>query len=824
MVLAECPWHITPCADHQDSAGSEMSLNRKTKCIVYLAFFTAAACGDQEQVIEQESTAVLTFEQYVASITRVFEGQEIYVVDGDIAITRAELRDWYERYRHQLLGTEADRGTVTQATTVNQVGGRDDIWSEAQAQNLTYCVSTEFGGQQPRMVREMAQATADLEAVGNFDFIHIPAEDDRCTGSNPNVLFAVRPWARGGACAFFPSGGGCVPRTVVIDLSDFNSGRVTSLGVLRHELGHVLGLRHEHIRASAPGCGEDGSWRPVTSYDSDSMMHYPWCPGGTNTGDLVVTPLDAQGIGLLYPGDGTPPPPPPPPPPTTACAPGAIDFSTYALESYANQDAGGTVEVENEGDTLLMVGNTWKRSAQAYTVTPNTVLEFEFASANQGEIHAIGFDNNQEVNDDPVHFHFWGFQNWTGSGRIDYTPKYSGTGNYQRFRINVGQSYTGANMRLVLNNDNDTGSSNNARFRCIRIFEDNAPPPPPPPPPPTPGTCPASAIDFTRFGLQPYADQDAGGAITVEDNGDTLAMLGNTWKRSANTYRVTPNTVVEFEFASTTQGEIHAIGFDDDQTLNDDPVHFNFWGLQTWTGGGRIDYTPKYTGNGDFQRFRINVGQSYTGSNMRLVFANDNDAGPPNNNGRFRCVQVYEDGVPPPPPSGDCSYEEDFEGPVNGWTTSGTCQTGTFVLGTPTEQTSGVTTQPAGAAGGVAAAYTAGNSSVGVDDVDGGECVLLSPVLSVSTPSTLSAAYFHGQRDTGDDPAGDYFVLEVSVNGGATFSPLVSLGDEQNVASWTNASGAIPAGASVQLRVRVSDGVAEGDIIEAGLDEVSICN
>lgn len=44
-------------------------------------------------------------------------------------------------------------------------------------------------------------------------------------------------------------------------------------------------------------------------------------------------------------------------------------------------------------------------------------------------------------------------------------------------------------------------------------------------------------------------------------------------------------------------------------------------------------------------------------------------------------------------------------------------------------------------------------TQVGGDD--GGECVAQSPSINVSDASTLSLAWFHGQRDTGDDAAGD---------------------------------------------------------------------
>jgi len=107
-------------------------------------------------------------------------------------------------------------------------------------------------------------------------------------------------------------------------------------------------------------------------------------------------------------------------------------------------------------------------------------------------------------------------------------------------------------------------------------------------------------------------------------------------------------------------------------------------------------------------------------------------------------------------------------------------------------------------------------------DVDGGTCVLESPVFNVVEASDLSIWFFHGQRDAGDD-AGDLFLLEVSTNGGASYSPLVSIGDVQTVASWTEATTTIPAGSDVRLRVQVADAPAGGDIVEGGIDDLSIC-
>ncbi len=171
----------------------------------------------------------------------------------------------------------------------------------------------------------------------------------------------------------------------------------------------------------------------------------------------------------------------------------------------------------------------------------------------------------------------------------------------------------------------------------------------------------------------------------------------------------------------------------------------------------------------------------------------------------------------------------DFEsGGFNGWTNlaSSTCATGTFVSGTPNfVENGGVITQVGGdhTTGSGNALYTAFNTADGTDDVDSGECTLQSPDYSVSAASDLSIWYFHGQRDAGDDPSGDYFRLEYSLNGGSSWTQIASNGDQTQNAAWTQATATIPASSNVRLRVAVSDGAGPGDLIEAGVDDLQIC-
>lgn len=343
-----------------------------------------------------------------------------------------------------------------------------------------------------------------------------------------------------------------------------------------------------------------------------------------------------------------------------------------------------------------------------------------------------------------------------------------------------------------------------------------------PPPPPT--SCPAGSIDFNNFALTTFATQDGSGTVEVLDGGDSLRLVGNRWRASTQTFPITANTRIEFDFASNAAGEIHGVGMDEDNTLTQNRV-FKVFGTQTY---GNI-VNPQYSGAGAFQSYSVAVGESFTGPSFRLVFVNDKDSGTLNNESVFRCVRVVDDTPPPPPPPAGCSVEVDFESGADGWSNaaSSTCSTGAYTLGTPTQTTGGgVVIQLAGdhTTGTGAAVFSATNTNAGNGDIDGGNCTLLSPVWSVTEASTLEAFYFFGQRDAGDDAAGDFFRLEVSTNGGSSFAPIASIGDVRIGAAWTPATASIPAGSQVQLRMQASDGSGPGDLVEAGLDDVSICS
>jgi hypothetical protein len=333
--------------------------------LVSVAALSSGCVGAPESQSEDIDSTESSFEMFEASSFKEADSG-VYIVNGDTPVTDTKhLREFYDRY--------VQKG----ALIVDTAGGADDKWSDVQKLNLTYCVSTTFGNNYNAVVTAMAQATAAWKAAANVNYVYLSAQDSSCTASNNNVVFDVRPVNVGGqylARAFFPNSSRST-RNVLIDNTAFTTSAPPSLtGILRHELGHTIGFRHEHTRPESGTCFEDNNWRALTTYDSASVMHYPQC-NGSGDWTLVLTSKDIAGATALYgaPGGGNPPPPPPSGgTPTTATASGSVAKGKNVNYSPITVLAGTEFKVAmtGTGDPDLYVKFGSAPTTSSYTCRP----------------------------------------------------------------------------------------------------------------------------------------------------------------------------------------------------------------------------------------------------------------------------------------------------------------------------------------------------------------------------------------------------------------------------------------------------------------------
>lgn len=238
----------------------------------------------------------------------VFSGKTLFVLEGDLLLDEMQLAAYAQRKDRgdeDVPIAEMNVGSTTAKLLGISREGKMLRWKPGYV--LSYYVAKETFPEDSkyRAVRENVRtATENWMAICGIEFQYRGELDtDQGKRSGSAVFSVVHQDVNGVfiAAAFFPDD---PPerRVVVIDPSYFASNlRFDRVGVLRHELGHVLGFRHEHIRSGAPaGCPGEPLFDTIdlTKYDPKSVMHY-FC-GDVGSTELAITQVDVDGAQRLY--------------------------------------------------------------------------------------------------------------------------------------------------------------------------------------------------------------------------------------------------------------------------------------------------------------------------------------------------------------------------------------------------------------------------------------------------------------------------------------------------------------------------------------------
>ena len=240
----------------------------------------------------------------------------LYLIEGDLLYTEQQARGYISGEKalndpsSRPTGPSPNRLSTRELILNQRPDGLPDYYKDLKDRVLTYAIDRQSFGEQryQTIVDHFLQGSNQWMALCKecgIQFVHQADADAHPDGETNFVVKYDTKLPKGTiALSFFPSDP-LKRRVVRVGPAYFTNQTYDLFGVFRHELGHVLGYRHEHIRNS--GCALDAGgnqWIAITPYDSHSVMHYP-CGGGGST-DFQFSDLDISGHLIVYGPEGVP--------------------------------------------------------------------------------------------------------------------------------------------------------------------------------------------------------------------------------------------------------------------------------------------------------------------------------------------------------------------------------------------------------------------------------------------------------------------------------------------------------------------------------------
>ncbi|MER9866810.1 hypothetical protein NKJ35_06300 [Mesorhizobium sp. M0136] len=271
--------------------------------ILVLLFVTAVSTGHVLADVSKEEFAAIAgkqlgspeFQEFLRKLPSIRYDpahEPYYVVEGDLRLTARQL--WA---RVNGVSDGSEKVNPNSELNVMMRAGVPDKWPVGHRQ-LTYAIDKRtFDKRQYAVIKRNFKAAVVPWVVScecGLSITHAP-QFDRAPTTN-EVTFVIQYDASPSpflALAPFP-GDPKSTRILKIFSGYFTDQEYDKIGMLRHEIGHILGYRHSHL--GVKGCSyygaEDNNWKALSPYTGNSVMHYV-CNGGGSP-KFILSKSDKQ--------------------------------------------------------------------------------------------------------------------------------------------------------------------------------------------------------------------------------------------------------------------------------------------------------------------------------------------------------------------------------------------------------------------------------------------------------------------------------------------------------------------------------------------------
>jgi len=152
---------------------------------------------------------------------------------------------------------------------------------------------------------------------------------------------------------------------------------------------------------------------------------------------------------------------------------GHVQFADGAMRPYANQDGFGgqptETKVLDDGQSLHLKHNAWKRVDFDYEVTSRTVIKLEFKAVSPGEMSGVALDEDNAIGPGRRLFMLAGRDVNHKALITDY--RLDQADEWTTCRIPIGKHYRGSMKMMAFFADDDARGKADAQFRNVRVFE-----------------------------------------------------------------------------------------------------------------------------------------------------------------------------------------------------------------------------------------------------------------------------------------------------------------------------------------------------------------